>query len=182
MYMRGFFCIISNYMGTHTSASDDIRRILDSIRQIVQVLRLSAAQTTKQLGLSAAQLFVLHKLGDGQAISVNELARRTHTHQSSVSVVIQRLVELKLVRRERSQTDGRQLNLSITSIGQRKLSRAPEAAQDRFIHSLQKIRGARRKQLALLLEQLVAGTGISQGIPGLFFEDNIKLGKENKHG
>src|SRR5256885_9415730 len=94
-------------MGAHTVEPDPIRRALDAIRQIVRVLRLSATRAERDSGLSGAQLFVLQKLGDGQAISVNELALRTHTHQSSVSVVIQRLARRRLVRRLRSATEAR---------------------------------------------------------------------------
>src|SRR5262245_58016101 len=101
-------------MGAHTyptsaNGSDDIRRVLDAIRRVVRVLRVSAVEAERTLGLSAAQLFVLHKLGDGQSVSVNELAERTHTHQSSVSVVAQRLVDGGLVRRQESAADGRRV-------------------------------------------------------------------------
>src|SRR5206468_4537839 len=98
------------------------------------------------------QLFVLQKLGDGRSVSVNELAERTHTHQSSVSVVVQRLVARGLVRRERSAVDGRRAELTITAAGLRKLRSAPAAAQDRLIESLQHMTRGDRKRLAELLE------------------------------
>ena len=83
-------------MGSHTTASGDgrgqaeleARTILDSIRGIVQVLRESSRAAEERVGLSGAQLFVLQKLGEGGGASLNELAARTRTHQSSVSVVV----------------------------------------------------------------------------------------------
>src|SRR3954449_11206732 len=80
----------------------DIRDVMDAIRRIVRVLRVSSRAAEKQGGLSGAQLFVLHKLADAPALSLNELADRTRTHQSSVSVVVQRLVDRELVARARS--------------------------------------------------------------------------------
>jgi DNA-binding MarR family transcriptional regulator len=159
---------------------DDIRRVLDSIRQIVQVLRLSATQAQRSMNLSAAQLFVIHKLGNGEAISMNELSRRTHTHQSSVSVVVQRLVEKRLVRRRRSAIDRRQLELQLTPAGLRKLRIAPQAAQDHLIDSLLKMPDRNRRNLARLLENFVHGTGIAPVTPGLFFEEApTKPGKKS---
>jgi DNA-binding MarR family transcriptional regulator len=166
-------------MGPHTSSNNDTRRILDSIRQIVQALRLSAAQAQRKLDLSAAQLFVIHKLGNGEPISMNELSRRTHTHQSSVSVVVQRLVEKRLVRRQRSPADRRQLELQLTAAGLRKLRMAPQAAQDRLIDSLEKMPHRNRRHLARLLEDFVEGTGVGSTAPGLFFEEKAaKRGKK----
>src|SRR3984957_113806 len=103
------------------SDSPDARRILDAFRRIVQALRLFDRQAEKAAGVSGAAVFVLQKLADGQPVSVNELAARTHTHQSSVSVVVQRLVDRKLVRRQRSGDDARRVELTITAAGRRVL-------------------------------------------------------------
>src|SRR5438105_26745 len=88
-----------------TDRGSETRSILDSIRRIVRALRLADRAAEKRLGLSGAQLFVLHKLAVGPALSLNELADRTLTHQSSVSVVVQRLVKRKLAARARSGKD-----------------------------------------------------------------------------
>lgn len=88
------------------SAADDVRAVLDAIRHIVRVLRVSSRAAEKHVGLSAAQLFALHTLAEGRTLSVNEVAQRTFTHQSSVSVVVQRLVRRGLVTRNASQQDG----------------------------------------------------------------------------
>src|SRR5215217_2732988 len=73
--------------GSAAAGGRDVRAVLDAIRRIVRVLRVSSRAAEKQVGLSGAQLFVLHKLEDAPALSLNELADRTRTHQSSVSVV-----------------------------------------------------------------------------------------------
>jgi DNA-binding MarR family transcriptional regulator len=168
-------------MGSHTSTTD-IRRILDSFRQIVQILRLSATEAQRNLDLSAAQLFVLHKLGDGHGISMNELAARTHTHQSSVSVVVQRLVEKRLVRRQRARADARRVELTITAAGSRKLRSAPEAAQDQLIRAIERMPRRQPRLLAQLLERLILETGMSTAIPGLFFEDEGGNPKRKTNG
>src|SRR5689334_18197749 len=117
------------------------RSCLQSIRRIVQLLRVASRESEKRAGLSGAQLFVLQKLRDGGGTqSLNELAQRTLTHQSSVSVVVQRLVEQGLVSRVRGKHDARRIELSLTPAARGKIRRAPEsAAQDRLLAGLEKL-------------------------------------------
>jgi DNA-binding MarR family transcriptional regulator len=64
-----------------------MRGVLNALRRIVRDLRLGARDAERSAGISGAQLFVLQALADERASSLNELADRTHTDQSSVSVV-----------------------------------------------------------------------------------------------
>ena len=60
----------------------DGQAVLDSIRRIVHSLELGSRAAQKSVGLSGAQLFVLQTLAGSDAMSVNELAARSCTHQS----------------------------------------------------------------------------------------------------
>ena len=102
-----------------------MQAVLDGVRRIVQALRASSRWAERHVGLSGAQLFVLQKLAETPGISVNELAERTHTHQSSVSVVVSRLAALDLVTRTRSAADGRRVELSLAPRARRVVGRAP---------------------------------------------------------
>src|SRR6185503_16100380 len=94
------------------SPDADARQVLDSIRRIVQTLRVGSRAAERDLGLSAAQLFVLAKLQAADApLSVGDLAERTLTHQSSVSVVVQKLEQRGLVTRARNTRDARRVQL-----------------------------------------------------------------------
>jgi len=169
-------------MASHINAGPDpdTRSVLDSIRRIVQVLRLYDRRAEQRVGLSGAQLFVLQKMRAGGAACINELARRTHTHQSSVSVVAQKLVDRKLLRRSRSKADGRVVELELTQRGRKLLRGAPAAAQDRLVAALQRLPAPRRRRLKVLLEELVRNTGISDRPPALFFEEIArKRGREH---
>jgi DNA-binding MarR family transcriptional regulator len=184
-------------MGVHTSSTsprsdapeNDARSVLDSIRRIVRALRVSSRAAEKLVGLSGAQLFVLHKLSaDGRATSLNELAERTMTDQSSVSVVVRKLVKRGLVTASRSRADGRRIEMALTGPGRRAIGKSSGAAQDRLIESLSLMAPAERRQLASLLDQLVRGAGIAGATPSLFFEqeesdgEQRKLRKDDGHG
>jgi DNA-binding MarR family transcriptional regulator len=160
-------------MGTHRSSdvAAESRVILDAIRRIVRALRLFDRQAERSVGLSGAQVFVLQKLCAGAAISINELARRTHTDQSSVSVVVRKLAAKKLLRREASKTDGRSVVVSITPRGSELMKRSPAAAQDRLVRALHRMRGNHRERLAGGLTELIRLTGIAGGAAEMFFEE-----------
>jgi DNA-binding MarR family transcriptional regulator len=155
-------------------ASDEIREVLDSIRRIVRLLRVASREAERDVGLSGAQLFVLQKLAEDRMLSVNELAERTHTHQSSVSVVAQALVEKGLVARARAADDARRLELTLTPAAKALLRKAPGAAQDRLIEALEKLPMATRKQLASSLGKLVEEAGLGDEDAAMIFEDGNK--------
>lgn len=161
------------------SLNADSQDILDSIRRIVRALRVSSKSVELSLGISSAQLFVLQRLRDENGISLNELAERTLTHQSSVSVVVSKLVEQGLVQRRKAKDDERRVEISITSQGRALLKKAPEPFQDRLIHSIDQLASNQRTHLAKGLKALVEMTEIQSGPAPLFFEDQPK--KEKHH-
>jgi DNA-binding MarR family transcriptional regulator len=156
------------------------RAVLDAIRRIVQGLRTSSRAAEQRLRVSGAQLFVLQTLVRQAVWSLNELAERTATHQSSVSVVVDKLVTKKLVQRTRAASDGRKLELSIAPRGRALLAKAPEAAQDRLLHGLARLSPVDRKVLARALTELAEGVFASRERPALFFEDTANPRKQRR--
>lgn len=158
-------------MGTNTSNQAHTQAVLDAIRRIVHALRESSRLAERLVGLSGAQFFVLQKLAAEPALSLNDLARRTHTHQSSVSMVVARLVGRGLVGRQRSSSDGRRIELSLTPQGRRVLDEGPDVAQARLVQAVERLPVARRRQLAAALTALAQATDTAERIPAMFFED-----------
>ncbi len=155
-----------------STSQSDARAILDSIRKIVQVLRVASRAAEKGVGLTGAQLFVLQNLSANDRLSLNELAERTLTHQSSVSVVVQRLVDRGLVSRVRSESDARRIELSLTRSGRALLSKSPQAAQDQIIDALQRLSSSDRKGLARTLGSLIRELGLDEEPAPMFDEDH----------
>ena len=149
-------------------STNDTTSALDSLRRIFRVLRVEAAE--KRLGVTAAQLFVLRALGDAPASSIRELAGRTLTDPSSVSVVVSRLVARRLVSRKPSPADARRAVLSLTPSGKSLLARAPLPPQLRLIAAIDELPAASRGRLAKALAELVGELGVAEGVAGMFFE------------
>ncbi len=171
-----FSVALPNYIGSNIITSVSPQRsphaaILDGIRLIVQDLREGSRAAEAAFGLSGAQLFVLQTLAGEPGMSVNELAFRTYTHQSSVSAVIKKLVRRRLVTAKPSAADARRLELTLTARGRTLARSAPDAAQIRLIAALNTLSAAERKRLAAALTRLAAAMGgRARQRPGMFFE------------
>ncbi len=144
---------------------------MDALRRVVRELRQSSRAAEERLGISGAQLFVLHEVARHSHLSINELAERTLTDQSSVSVVVKRLAARGLVERRVSRADARRTEVAITQAGKALLRGAPEVTQVRLLSGLERLPPADRATLARLLGELVGGMESRPGRPPMFFEE-----------
>jgi MarR family transcriptional regulator, lower aerobic nicotinate degradation pathway regulator len=159
-------------MGTHTyGGASDTRVVLDAVRRIVQALHESSRWAEKHLGLTGAQLFVLQQLADSPCLSLNELAARTHTHQSSVSTVVARLVEHGLVVRGPGNGDARRVELRLSAEGRKLVRKAPNLPQQRLILGIERLTPSRRRALAASLDALASAMADGDGTAVMFFDE-----------
>lgn len=149
----------------------DLSTALDALRRIVRALGVSSRTAEHTAGITGAQLLVLQRLAESPAHSLNDLAERTFTHQSTVSVVVDRLVARRFVKRERSKEDARKILLSLTAAGKTALRKAPPPAQTQLIDALRRLP---RRQLRAIAEGLTATAttmGLAEVAPGLLFDE-----------
>jgi DNA-binding MarR family transcriptional regulator len=163
---------MSTEIPTTAPPPQEVTRVMNSLRSLVRALRISTRAVEKEIGISGAQLFVLQQLMESPARSVNDLAERTSTHQSSVSTVVSRLVDRGLVRREPSAEDGRRMEISITERGRRLVDAAPYTAQVRMQQAMRQLSPEQLERLADGLEALVRESGFANEPVSMFFEDD----------
>jgi len=150
---------------------EDIRGILNALRHIVRDLRLGAREAERSAGISGAQLFVLQTLASGHVSSLNDLADRTMTDPSSVSVVVRRLVDRKLVTRKVSKDDARRVELRLTASGKKRLTLSPEPTQAHLLASLRNMTPHELSALTEGLAALMREMGAQEAGPPMFFEE-----------
>ena len=155
------------------SNDDAILRSMNAVRSIVRALRVNTRAIEVQTGISLAQLFVLQQLAERPAHSLNDLAARTATHQSSVSVVVRRLVERGLATRVTAPTDKRRIEITVTESGREMLAGAPTTIQAQLVRGLGALSAAERQGLADLIERWLAGASINITTPPMLGEDDI---------
>jgi len=144
--------------------------VLDAIRALVGGLTRSARSVERRTGVTTAQLFVLRQLAESDGLSLGEIADRTLTRQSTVSVVVGRLVKQGLVRRDRAADDHRRLRLSLTATGRRVLARAPEPTTGRLIAALDELTSEQMRSLSAGLDALIDALGLESRTAGMLFE------------
>lgn len=149
----------------------DERRILDAVRNLVRAIRLASTATHHGKVVSAAQAFVLQTLLDSPGLRINDLAEQTSTDQSSVSVVVQKLVDSGLVTKQRSEADARAFEVHLTPAGRALARKTPVAPQLRLLDGVRKLSSSDRSRLADLLEQWIDALGLADPSPPMLGED-----------
>jgi DNA-binding MarR family transcriptional regulator len=149
---------------------------MNAVRSIVRALRINTRMIELKMGISLAQLFVLQQLADKPADSLNELAERTATHQSSVSVVVRRLVDRGFVSRTSAAADKRRIRIALTREGEAMLKDAPLTVQVQLMDGLRQLPQQQRTALAELLETWLVAANIDLAAPPMMFEDDPVAG------
>jgi DNA-binding MarR family transcriptional regulator len=120
---------------------------------------------------------VLQQLAEAPADSVNELAARTLTHQSSVSVVVSRLVRHGYVTRSRAESDRRRRVIELTPAGRAVLRTAPETFQLRLITALDTLQPSEQRTVVRALELLVRRLGLESEPARMFLESEHRAAR-----
>ncbi|MGE0870692.1 MAG: MarR family winged helix-turn-helix transcriptional regulator [Kofleriaceae bacterium] len=155
--------------------------VLVALRRIVRWLRLADREAELACGVSAAQLFVLHRLAAGPAPSLARLAEWTLTDQSSVSTVVSRLVAGGYVARTPSRVDRRRAELRLTAAGRRLLATAPPIPQAHLLAALTMMPRGEGADIVRALQRLICAIGADDVSPHMLFEDEPPPRKKPRH-
>ncbi|MDB4888091.1 MAG: MarR family transcriptional regulator [Gemmatimonadetes bacterium] len=147
-------------------------------RRLVRALSRSARAVEASSGISGAQLFILRQLATvDRPLSVNELAALTFTHQSTVSAILNLLVERRLVTRTPASDDARRMVIALTARGRALTDSAPPTVQTQLVDGLARLPAAQRDSLADGLEAWLDAAGLSGEAAPLFFEHEPAAGR-----
>src|ERR1019366_5908416 len=151
---------------------DDPRGVaLRGLRTLVASLSTSARSIEWRTGFTNAQLFLLRQLAAAGTLSVNELAERARTNQSTVSSVVGRIVRAGLVQRASVPEDARRVALSLTPKGRRLLRRAPTPPTEALFDALESLTDHQARPRAPGLAALPAALGLKPEQAPMLFED-----------
>ncbi|MFN8574721.1 MAG: MarR family transcriptional regulator [Gemmatimonadaceae bacterium] len=147
---------------------------LHALRTVIGALSQSARKVEQRTGVTNAQLFLLHQLNAEGPLTVSELADRVRTTQSTVSIVVARLVRAKLVAKTRSAADARRAVVTLSSVGREVLRRAPPAPTAALLRAVDRLAPRDAQALADGLEALRKALKLPAGKPPLLFEEAKK--------
>ncbi len=128
--------------------------LLIAIRQITRAIDLSSKRLVKLAGLTAPQFLVLQTLSLDEPCKPSDIAKQVFLSQATVSSIVDRLIKAKFVRREKSEADGRVINIYLTEKGQNRLKAAPPLLQESFTRQFEQLENWEQSLLLSSLQRL----------------------------
>ncbi len=98
--------------------------LANELRPVVLLINRQLKRELAPLGITAGQATLLHAIRTTPGIGIRELAEREGMSKPAMTTAVDRLEAAGLVRRPRSEHDGRRVELQVTEEGQRVLRSA----------------------------------------------------------
>lgn len=102
---------------------------LKKFRQIYGSVRQHFHEVEQTCGVSGSQLWILQEVANTPGVGVSELAGRLSIHQSTCSLLVEKLVARNMIMKERSREDQRCVGLRITETTTELLGNTPGPAE-----------------------------------------------------
>lgn len=128
---------------------------LRSFRVIYGSVRQYFRSVEQLCGVSGSQLWILQEVGRNAGIGISELAERLSIHQSTCSLLVEKLVKARHLTRSRIRLDQRRVGLKLTRKGRATVACAPGPAAGVLPQALEKLSGATLKTLNRTLLRVI---------------------------
>lgn len=138
-----------------TAAAPDVAAVVQSFRRITKSIHEFSKAVDREYGITGPQLWAMMTIQELESCSAGDLADRLFVHPSTITGVIQRLEEKRLINRQRRADDRRAVVLSLTPLGKKLLHRAPMRTPGHVVKALEVMPSDEVAQLRLLLDSLV---------------------------
>lgn len=125
--------------------------VLKQFRLIFGSVRQHFRDVEQHCGVSGSQLWLLHETAGQPGIGVSELARKLSIHQSTCSLLVEKLEAKGLIVKKRRTEDQRRVGLFLSEQAQKTIEAAPGPAEGILPEALQ---GLSLETLAGLNENL----------------------------
>jgi MarR family transcriptional regulator, organic hydroperoxide resistance regulator len=127
---------------------------LQEFRTIFASARRHDAEVRHLAGIPGSQLWALAEIARSGGMAVSELSERMALHQTTASNLSNALVERRLIRRERDESDQRIVRLHVTTEGKRLLLKAPGPYAGLLVDALRNIETSDLRRLKSALAVL----------------------------
>ena len=125
--------------------------LLLSYRQLKRALREVFSHIASQNELTELQAMILKALQDNANIGLNELSSAVLCSEGQASTVIEQLVHMGLVSRERSTEDRRRITLEVTDSGEQRLH-LMFGSESRFLDVMTRVFSLPERDLEYLIQ------------------------------
>jgi MarR family transcriptional regulator, organic hydroperoxide resistance regulator len=130
--------------------------LLRSFRIVFGSVREHFRQVQQSCGVSGSQVWILHEIRRCEGIGVSELAARLSIHQSTCSLLVNKLVRARHVVKAKSRVDHRRVGLALTKRGRQALRRAPGPPEGVLPEAVSALSAAQARDLYKGLRAVIA--------------------------
>lgn len=109
------------------------QELLISMRQIIRATDLHSKKLIREFGLTTPQILVLRAANNHELVTIRNISDNVSLSQATVTTILNRLEQKKLVCRERSTADKRAVHVRLTDSGRHVLADAPNLLHESFI-------------------------------------------------
>lgn len=141
---------------TRTDELTDLQmQVLRQFRLIYGSVKQHFREVEGQCGISGSQLWLLREVATSPGTGVSRLAQRLSIHQSTCSLLVEKLVVAGLVSKRRCAEDQRRVGLEATRAGKQLLENAPGPAQGMLPEALRQLPDFALQTMHASLGQLI---------------------------
>lgn len=133
---------------------DLIREIVYQIRRLMRAGELFTKDLNKTYQVSAPQLHCLLALYNHGPLPPSQIARHIMVDSSTVTGIVDRLEQKRLVTRLRNSPDRRVITIELTEAGKTLARNAPPPIQEKIVNGLKKLPEAEIEQVINSLSKL----------------------------
>lgn len=127
---------------------------LRALRRVLRATEIGSRQLAATTGLTPSQMLVLREIDSQDSTTPSAVAQAVQFSQATITAIVDRLVALGFVHRERSETDKRQFRLSMLPEGIKALADAPDPLQKRFTDRFDALPAWERAMILAATERL----------------------------
>jgi len=129
--------------------------VLQQFRVIYGAMRRHFREVEERCGLTGSQMWVLQEVQRSPGLGVTELAGRLGIHQSTCSLIVEKLVSSKCLTKSHPHEDRRRLGLHLAEDGIKAISALPGLAEGLLPEALASIPEVALKTLNINLTELI---------------------------
>ena len=130
-------------------------KILQNLRKIIRSVDMHSRKLSIQHDITTPQLITLLTIVENGPLTIVSIAKHVHLSPSTIVGIIDRLEAKKYVTRQRSETDRRQVLISIADEGKEFADKAPSPLQETLAEALNKLTDLEQVTIFLSLERVV---------------------------
>lgn len=131
-----------------------ILEIMTSVKKIMMLIKKNLDQEFKTLGISESQGLIIRTLMEYNDMKVSDIAKRLDLSNSTVSGIVDRLVEKGVVDRKRSEQDRRVVMISLAKTHRQPLKKHFQAVCDRLNKATDLVSDQELDDIAKAIDQL----------------------------